>query len=208
LGIFVTDAGITAYVSTQTLKLKKNQRIIIPGSTLTMGYNLPAVIGIWAAKKDSRIICITGDGSFQLNIHELATIIYHNISAKIFIINNQGYLAIRTTQKHFFQGRLIGEGPKTGVTFPDTEKIAKAYGIKFLRINNVRELFKINQVLNYKGTVICEILCPEWQDILTVSSKKLPNGKMISLPIDDMSPFLPEPEMEKIRNNLSLCNLS
>src|SRR3989338_449491 len=94
---FITDAGVTAYIVVQTLKFKKNQRMIIPGATLTMGYNLPAIIGIWAAKKDAEIICITGDGSFQMNIHELATIVHHKITAKIFVINNHGYLAIRTT---------------------------------------------------------------------------------------------------------------
>ena len=96
---FITDAGITAYVCAQTLKFKRNQRMIIPGATLTMGYNLPAIIGIWCAKKNASIICITGDGSFQMNIHELQTIVHHKIPAKIFIINNLGYLAIRTTQK-------------------------------------------------------------------------------------------------------------
>jgi acetolactate synthase-1/2/3 large subunit len=83
--IFITDAGITAYVSTQSIKIKKDQRMIIPGATLTMGYNLPAVIGVWAANKTSRILCITGDGSFQMNIHELATIAHHPYYAKKFL---------------------------------------------------------------------------------------------------------------------------
>ncbi len=174
--------------------------MIIPGSTLTMGYNLPAIIGIWAADKNSRIICITGDGSFQMNIHELATIVYHKIPAKIFVINNHGYLAIRTTQKNFFQSRLIGEGLGSGVFIPATEKIAKAYGIKFYRVENEGQLSnKVSQTLNYKGTVICEIVCPRWQDILTISSKKLPDGRIVSLPLDDMFPFLPKKEREKIR---------
>jgi len=202
--IFVADAGTSAYATSQALRLKKDQRMIIPGCTLTMGYNLPAVIGIWAAEPRSRIICITGDGSFQLNIHELQTIVHHKIPAKIFITNNRGYLAIRTTQRNFFQGRFIGEGPRSGVSFPDTEKIAKAYGIKFFRIENNRQLNQtILKALNLKGPVICEIICPEWQDVLTVSSKKLPDGQMVSLPIDDMYPFLPEEEMIKIRKELS-----
>lgn len=202
--IFTFDAGITAYVCTQTLKLKKNQRTIVPGATLTMGYNLPAIIGIWAAQLRSRIICITGDGSFQLNIHELQTIVHHKMPAKIFVINNQGYLAIRTTQKLFFEGRLIGEGKNSGVSFPQTQKIAKAYGIKFFKIKNNRELDQIiPQVLHYKSTVICEITCSQWQDILTVSSKKLPDGRLVSLPIDDMFPFLPKQNLNKIRKDLS-----
>src|SRR3989338_2826247 len=202
--IFTFDAGVTAYVATQTLKIKKDQRAIIPGATLTMGYNLPAIIGIWAATPKSNIICITGDGSFQMNIHELQTVVHHKIPAKIFIINNQGYLAIRTTQKNFFSGRLIGEGIKSGVSFPDTEKIAKAYDIKFFKINKNQELNTIiPKVLRYKGTAICDIICPTWQDILTTSSKQLPDGRMVSLPLDEMSPFLPEDEMTEIKNSLS-----
>jgi len=199
---FITDAGVTAYVVVQTLKFKKNQRMILPGATLTMGYNLPAIIGIWSARKNASIVCITGDGSLQMNIHELAIIGFHKIPAKIFVINNHGYLAIRTTQKNFFQGRLIGEGAKSGVALPDTQEIAKAYKIKYVGIKNYHELTKVKQVLDSKEAVICEIFCPEWQDILTVSSKKLASGKMVSLPIDDMSPFLPEKEMNKIRNEL------
>jgi len=201
--IYTFDAGTTAYICSQTIKLKKNQRAIIPGATLTMGYNLPAVIGIWAAKPKSRIICITGDGSFQMNIHELQTIVHHKIPAKIFVINNQGYLAIRTTQRNFFQSRFIGEGKNSGVSFPNTEKIAKAYGIKYFQIKNNGQLkTKVKAVLDYKNTCICEVLCPKWQDILTVSSKKMPDGKMISLPIDDMFPFLPEKEMAEIKQLL------
>lgn len=202
--IFVFDAGTTAYASGQNLRLKEKQRAIIPGATLTMGYNFPAIIGIWAAQPKSRIICITGDGSFQMNIHELQTIVHHKIPAKIFVVNNQGYLAIRTTQKNFFQGRLIGESIRSGVSFPDTKKIAQAYGIKFIRIDNYSQLDKtIQKVVSFQGTVICEIVCPMWQDILTVSSKKLPDGQMVSLPIDDMYPFLPDKELTKIRELLS-----
>lgn len=201
---FTFDAGITAYICTQTLKLKEKQRAIIPGATLTMGYNLPAVIGIWAALKNkANIICITGDGSLQMNIHELATIAYHKIPAKIFVLNNEGYLAIRTTQRNFFQDRFIGESLESGVFIPDTKKIAEAYGIKFIRINDPGDLEKrIPEVLSYQGSIICEITCPRWQDILTVSSKKLPDGKMVSLPIDDMFPFLSEKELAGIRDKL------
>ena len=97
---------------------------------------------------------------------------------------------------------MIGEGAKSGVALPDTQEIAKAYKIKYVGIKNYHELTKVKQVLDSKEAVICEIFCPEWQDILTVSSKKLASGKMVSLPIDDMSPFLPEKEMNKIRNEL------
>jgi acetolactate synthase-1/2/3 large subunit len=201
--IFITDAGITAYVSTQSIKIKKDQRMIIPGATLTMGYNLPAIIGVWAANKSSRILCITGDGSFQMNIHELATIAHHKIPAKIFITNNEGYLAIRTTQKNFFNGRLIGEGKGSGVSFPNNKLIAKAYGIKYFSVENKNSLIKtLRNVFHYKGSVICDIHLPYWQDIITVSSKKLGNGKMVSLPVDDMYPFLSSEHLREIHKKL------
>lgn len=201
--IFITDAGITAYVSTQSIKIKKNQRMIIPGATLTMGYNLPAIIGVWSAHKTARTVCITGDGSLQMNIHELATIAHHKIPAKIFVMNNEGYLAIRTTQKLFFNKRLIGEGKETGVSFPNNKLLAKAYGIKYFRIKNKHALRRtIHAVYRYKGPVLCDIHLPYWQDIITVSSKKLANGKMTSLPIDDMYPFLSPEEMQLIQQKL------
>jgi len=200
--VFTTDAGVTAYVTTQSLKIKKNQRLILPGATLTMGYNLPAVIGIWAANKKRQIICITGDGSFQMNIHELQTIIHHKIPAKIFITNNHGYLAIRTTQKNFFQGRLIGEGEKSGVSFPDNKKIAYAYGLKYFKAETKKELKKtIYDALNFHGSVLCDLFLPYWQDTLSVSSKKLESGKMVSLPIDEMYPFLKKEELKRIRES-------
>ncbi len=200
--IFITDAGITAYVTTQSLKIKKNQRLILPGATLTMGYNLPAIIGVWATDKKRRSICITGDGSFQMNIHELQTIIHNKIPAKIFITNNQGYLAIRSTQKNFFSGRLIGEGKLSGVSFPDNKKIAYAYGFKYYKAETKNQLKSaIRKTLSINKPVICDILLPYWQDTIMISSKKNADGKIISLPPDEMYPFLPDEEIKKIKSS-------
>ncbi len=200
--IIITDAGYTFYVSTQGAKIKKGQRFIISGGIATMGYNLPASIGASFAAPKKRIICITGDGSFQMNIHELATIVYHQLPIKIFVLNNQGYLAIRNTQTNFFQ-RFIGIDEETGIGFPDLKKIAYAYEMKFYRVKSVTKLDKIiPKVLNYKGPVICEIMCPKDQKIVTVASKKLEDGRMESTSIDDMFPFLPKEEMEKIKKEL------
>ena len=200
--VFISDAGITAYVTTQSLKIQKDQRLILPGATLTMGYNLPAVIGVWAADKKRRINCITGDGSFQMNIHELQTIKHHKIPVKIFITNNQGYLAIRTTQKSFFDARFIGEGKTSGVSFPDNKKIANTYGLKYFYVKNKKQLKKtVAKALNYHGPVLCDLFLPYWQNHLTISSKKLNDGKIVSLPIDEMYPFLEEKEVKEIRQS-------
>lgn len=201
--IVITDAGNTFYVATQGAKIKKGQRFIISGGIATMGYNLPASIGAGFASPKKRIICITGDGSFQMNIHELATIAYHRLPIKIFVLNNQGYLAIRTTQNNFFQ-RLIGIDEETGIGFPDLKKIAYAYGIKFYKINQTRRLEKtISKVLSFKGPTLCEIVCPNDQKILAVASRRLEDGRMESTTIDDMFPFLPRLEFEKIKKDLA-----
>ena len=165
--VFTTGSGVTAFATAQGLKMKRGQRLIIPG-TLTMGYGLPASIGIWAAGAKS-IVAIVGDGSLQLNIQELQTIVHYKVPVKIFVVNNGGYLAIRTTQKNNF-GRLIGEGKMSGVSFPDTKKIAKAYGITYYR-NNILKAMK------HKGPVICELFTPYWQPHLTVAFGK-PNDQM------------------------------
>lgn len=168
--VFTTDSGVTAFGTIQTVRIKEGQRLIAPG-TLTMGYGLPAAIGIWAAHPKGDIIAIIGDGSLQMNIHELQTIVHNKIPAKIFIINNDGYLAIRTTEKNQF-GRFIGESSESGISFPDTRKIAKAYGIKYIKED-------IKAAMDFKGTVICEIFTPKWQKHLTVKFQR---------PLDEMSP--------------------
>ena len=136
-----------------------------------------------------------------MNIHELAAITHNKIPVKIFIMNNHGYLAIRTTQKIFFNKRLIGEGPETGVSFPNTEKIAQAYGLKYFCIEFKKDLHKtIKRVLTCKGAVICDCILPYWQDHITVSSKELETGKIVSLPIDDMYPYLSDEDKLSIKS--------
>lgn len=202
--IIVTDAGFSYYIVRQAFKIKQGQRLIIPGATGMLGFNLPGSVGASIANNKKRVICITGDGSFQTNIHDLQTIVKHKLPVKIFVIENKGYLSIRTTQSKFFQNRLIGESEKTGVSFPELSKIAYAYGIKFFRARNNRELIKlIPKALKYKGPVIFGANCLAHQEVLPlVSSKKLPDGRMISTSIDDMYPFLPDEDMNKIRADL------
>ena len=134
----------------------------------------------------------------------MQTIVKHKLPVKIFVIENKGYLSIRTTQHNFLQNRLIGESEKTGVSFPELSRIAYAYGIKFFRARNNKELIKlIPKALGYKGPVIFGVNCLAHQEAIpVVSSKKLPDGRIISTSIDDMYPFLSEEDMNKIRADL------
>ena len=161
-----------------------------------MGYGLPAAIGACFANEGKRVICLEGDGSIQLNIQELETVHYHRLPLKIFLFNNDGYLSIRTTQNSFFDGHLVGESAKSGVGFPDFVRVAKAYGIHACRIQNHRELGgRIDEVLHTDGPVFCDVrMDPDQLFVPRTASKRLPDGQMVSSPLEDMFPFLDEDE--------------
>lgn len=190
--IFVSDAGSAFYAVSQGIRLtKKNQRYITSGAMATMGYSLPAAIGASIAT-NARVIAITGDGSFQQNIQELQTLLHYNLPVKVFILNNDGYSSIRTSQKNYFKERYIGEGPRSGVTMPDTLKICEAYGISAHRVSDFAVLDDaIRVAFDTSGPYILEIITPPDQPIIpTVSSMVNPNGSMSSRPLEDMAPFL------------------
>jgi acetolactate synthase-1/2/3 large subunit len=193
--IILVDQGSCFHVACQSWKVKKNQRFLTTGGLSSMGY-WAAGLGACLANKGKRTLVITGDGSLQMNIQELATIKHNNLNMKIFIFNNNGYLLIRFTQKNLMEGRLIGEGPETGVWCPDSLKIAEAYGIPGVRIGSPENLEqKIQAVLDMPGPVICDVMTPEWQLIVPrVSSEKKPDGTLVSKPYEDMFPFLSREE--------------
>ena len=194
--IVVSDAGSSYYVTSQSFTLNnKKQRYITSGAQADMGFTLPAAIGACIAA-NKPVIGITGDGSFQLNIQELQTIKHYNLPVKLIVWNNNGYLSIRATQNKFFDGRRIGTDPESGVSFPEVGKIASAYELPYVKINNVAELReKLADVIAASGPVICEVMCPENQEIIpAVSAVKNDDGSMTSKPIEDMYPFLERDE--------------
>ncbi|OGK13288.1 hypothetical protein A3A93_02775 [Candidatus Roizmanbacteria bacterium RIFCSPLOWO2_01_FULL_38_12] len=193
----LVDTGSCFHVACQTWKVKKNQRFMTTGGISTMGYWV-AGIGAHMALKKNKTIIITGDGSMQFNIQELATIKQNKLPVKIFIFNNNGYLLIRHTQVNYMNKRLIGVDEKSGLWCPDALKIAASYEIKGVRINSVWEVDrKIKEVLSYKGPVICDVMTPHWQALIPRSaSVKDKDGSLIAKPFEDMYPFLPKEELE------------
>ena len=114
--IFVFGDGTACVSSYQSLDVKPNQRVIVNSGCASMGYALPAAIGACLANDKKEVICVTGDGSIQMNIQELQTIVHHKLPIKIFVLNNQGYISIRNTQKAFFNGIFIGSNKESGVS--------------------------------------------------------------------------------------------
>jgi acetolactate synthase-1/2/3 large subunit len=195
--VFIGDAGSAIYAVSQGVKLMhENQRYIPSSAMATMGYTVPAAIGVSAALGDKRVLAITGDGSLQQNIQELQTYLHYKLPIKLFIWNNNGYLSIRASQKNYFEERYIGEGPSSGVSIPDTLKIANAYGIAAARVKDLARLDQaITKALEHDGPYILEIITPAEQPIIpTVSSRVNADGSMSSRPLEDMAPFLEREE--------------
>jgi acetolactate synthase-1/2/3 large subunit len=179
----------------QAGQIKKGQRLFSNSGCASMGYDLPAAIGA-AFATGRRVICMAGDGSVQLNIQELQTIVHHRLPIKIFVFNNGGYLSIRTTQQSFFNGNFVGEGPRSGVSFPDILRLANAYGIASSRIDSVDCRDQIAGILETAGPYLCEVVVdPDQTFEPRLSSRVLPSGKMVSSPLEDLYPFLDRDEM-------------
>ena len=196
--ITVVANGSASVVGSQTYVIDKGQRFIMNCGLSSMGYDLPAAIGACVANQKQRIICIAGDGSIQMNLQELQTIVTNKLPIVIFVINNQGYHQIRLTQKNIFHDKLVGVGPESeDLGFPDFEKLAYAYGIPYLSCRNDTELEEIlNQALQTDGFLMCEIFTSTDQLFEPKSAtKRLEDGTLVSPPLEDMAPFLPKEEL-------------
>ena len=197
--VVVTGNG-TAYTSTfQAMRVKKGVRVFANQGCAAMGYDLPAVIGAAVANPSGRTILITGDGSIQMNLQELQTLLTYHLPVKIFVLENAGYLAIKTTQQSFFQGHYTGSDPSSGVICPDMEKIATAYGIPFLRIDQEGDVLlqQLSETLSHEGPIICEIKMHPLQTLFPKSASFMDSeGRMSSAPLEKMAPFMPE-ELQK-----------
>jgi acetolactate synthase-1/2/3 large subunit len=151
-------------------------------------------------RKRKRVICLEGDGSIQMNIQELQTIVHNKLNIKIFWINNNGYHSIRQTQANLFSPPLCGVSSDTGISFPDAQRIAYAYNIPFRKIESIKNIKQqIIDALIIEGPVIIETVIDPIQSFEPkLATKRLPDGSIISPPLEDMFPFLPDAEMKSI----------
>lgn len=204
--ITVVGNGSACVVGGHSYIIKKGQRFISNSAVASMGYDLPAAIGAYMANLDGKrydkeLILITGDGSIQMNLQELQTIVHHRMNIKIFLINNEGYHSIRQTQLRYFEDEpLVGIGPDSGdLSFPDMGKIANAYGITYFCAKTNSELEDaIAKAFKAVGPVICEAYVTKEQNFEPKSSgKQLADGRMVSPPLEDLTPFLSDEEMEE-----------
>ena len=179
----------------QAGKLKRGTRLISNSGSASMGYDLPAAIGV-AVAKGGRVICLAGDGSLQMNVQELQTVVTNKLAVKIFVLNNGGYLSIRQTQNGFFQGRLIGTGATSGVTFPDFLKVGAAYGIPSFAVETLSDLEVVKAELAKPGPALFDVQLDVAQEFEPrLRSRILPDGTIQTPNLEDMYPFLSAEEL-------------
>jgi acetolactate synthase I/II/III large subunit len=193
--VIVCGNATACIVPFQAIRLREGQRLISNSGSASMGYDLPAAIGAAVARPGKRVICLAGDGSIQMNIQELQTVVHHHLPLKIFILNNSGYLSMRMTQSGFF-GRLTGESAASGASFPDMVKVACAYGISSTRIDRQSQLGQIDVALAAEGPALIDVVLDRNQEFEPRSrARQLPDGRIVSPNLEDMYPFLDDTEL-------------
>lgn len=196
----VVGNGSACVVGGHGYTIKEGQRFISNSGMASMGYDLPAAIGACIAIDCKEVICITGDGSIQMNLQELQTILTNKLPIKIFVINNNGYHSIRQTQRNLFKEPFVGIGYDSyDLEFPSLEKLAWAYGFEYKKCLKNSELNDVlKSALAVKGPCICEVFVDTEQDFEPKSAtKKLEDGSLVSAPLEDLKPFLSREELEE-----------
>jgi acetolactate synthase-1/2/3 large subunit len=193
--VIVCGNATACIVPFQTSNIKKGQQLFSNSGSASMGYDLPAAIGAATADPSKRIICFAGDGSILMNLQELQTIKHNNLNIKIIVLDNNGYLSIKSTQQNFF-GLAIGSAPENGVSFPDLEKVGNSFNIPSYSLKCFDFNEELQKLINLEGPILINVkLDPLQMFEPKLSSKKLPDGKIVSAPLEDMFPFLSEDEL-------------
>lgn len=185
----VVDTGSVCNIVSQSWKIKRGQRYLISGGLSCMGFWATA-LGV--CQDDRKVIAVSGDGSTQMNIQELATLQYNKIPVKLFVYNNDGYMLIRHNQHNYMDDRFLGVGPDSGIQTPDFCKVAEAYGVKNVKIKSGDDIkAKVREVLEFNGPVVCEVICQQFAPIIPrIASRVMPDGSLEATEFEDLYPFL------------------
>ena len=196
--IVTGSSGLCIEVFYTHFENKKNQKTFLTTGLGSMGYGFPALVGA-SSQIQKKLFLFEGDGSAMMNLQELQTLKTNNCKAKIFLINNQGYVSIRNTQKNYFKGRFVGINKKSGMETSSISKIAKAIGIKSYEVKKYSDFNKIKKTLDKNELIIYEIFVNKDEKLIPkCSAYKLDNGTMVSSPIEDMTPLIEIEELKKI----------
>jgi acetolactate synthase-1/2/3 large subunit len=189
------SSGVACEIFLTAMRIKSGQRVFHNKGTGAMGLAQPAALGACLAGGRRRTICIDGDGGFQMNVQELETIRRLDVPIKFFVIDNDGYASIRASQGGYFK-RLTGADASSRMTLPDLLAVARGYGIATVDLAEPSQMATaIDQALAGPGPVVCRVrTIPDEQRMPRVASMQLADGRMASMPLEDMTPLLPRDE--------------
>lgn len=192
------SSGACSERTMQAVRAKAGLRIFNTQGLGSMGFGISAAIGGCIASGQRRTVSIEGDGGFIMNIQELETVKRLNLPIKFFVLNNGGYVSIQTTQRNYFGGRYVGSSVESGLTIPDIRSVVRSFGVAAARLNNHTNIRKkVRDILKMPGPVVCEVMVsPDQVTAPRVASKQLEDGSMISLPMEDLWPFLDREEFK------------
>jgi acetolactate synthase-1/2/3 large subunit len=195
------SSGACAEFVMQAIKINSNARIFNTPGLGSMGFGLPAAIG-GAVVSGRRTIGVVGDGGLQHNIQELQTLKNLGLPIKFFVLNNGGYGSIVNMQKARFNSHFVASNAESGLHLPDLSKLVPAYGLQYRKLASSEALpGELAAVLELPGTVVVEVMTdPDAVCAPRLSSKMLPDGRMVSLPMENLAPFLPEAELDQLLN--------
>jgi acetolactate synthase-1/2/3 large subunit len=190
------SSGACSEVAMQAFRMLHQVRVFNSEGLGSMGFGIPSAIGACLASGGSRTVCLDGDGGFWMNIQDLETVVRLNLPVKFFVLNNNGYGSIRSTQMTHFGGTLVGSGPESGLTLPDIRSVCGAFGVKTFYLDSHADLRqKVHEILASEGPAVCEVLVsPNQMTAPRLSSRRLPDGRMESSPLEDLWPFLDRDE--------------
>ncbi len=193
------SSGLALEAFYTVFRNKSGQRVFLTSGLGAMGYGLPAAIGACFANGCKPMVAVESDGSLQLNLQELATLKAFNLPICLIIMNNAGYASIRNTQRNYFSGRYVGTGPEAGLWLPELEELARTYHLPFMRISDARELASgLREALSKPRPVVVDVrLVPNETLSPKVAALPQPDGSIISMPMEDMSPLLPLEVLER-----------
>ncbi|HOF03087.1 MAG TPA: biosynthetic-type acetolactate synthase large subunit, partial [Atribacterota bacterium] len=178
-GIIVTDVGQHQMWAAQYYKYIHPRSFITSGGLGTMGFGLPAALGAQIGCPEKRVFCIAGDGGFQMNIQELATVIGNKIPVVVLIMNN-GYLGmVRQWQELFFERRYSHTNLEGS---PDFAQVVQAYGGKGVRVFNKNDFTRaLNEALEEKRFCLIDCMIPPEENVFPMVVPGEPINKMIGV---------------------------
>jgi acetolactate synthase-1/2/3 large subunit len=195
------SSGACSEITMQAFRAKAGMRVFNSEGLGPMGFGVPAALGGCLASGGRRTVCIDGDGGFHMNSQELETIRRLGLPIKFFVLCNDGYASIRNSQRNYFAGRYVASDASSGLTLPDTRRIAEAYGIGVASIEDHSHLRpRIREVLDRPGPVVCTVrVSPDQMTAPRLSSMARPDGTIVSKPLEDLFPFL---DRDEFRSNM------